>query len=372
MQPRYWVEEGIVDSAIPKFPEPLAEAVALDDAESVRHILGVWAAGYLFNRGRTEDANQQLGLVAMLEVADRVRRALDAFGEQLVAAGKELELRYRLDEFDLQRIKEAQADPWDIARELLNRFSPKWLMGWRDITNSTNERTTIASALPRAAVGDTFLLMFLPTVEPSLRACLIASLNSFAQDFCARQKVGGTHMKYNVFRQLAVLPPARLATITTFCNAPAFQWISRRAAELLFTANDLANLGTDVDCRLRHFDWDENRRSQIRCELDSAFFHLYLPSNNDGTWKPSEVAVGNVTNETPAHLAALTRHFPTPRHAVAHILDSFPLVRKKDEEAHGRYRTKERILEIYDQMLEAQRTGSEWVSPLQPPPGTRP
>lgn len=47
-------------------------------------------------------------------------------------------------------------------------------------------------------------------------------------------------------------------------------------------------------------------------------------------------------------------------------------MRKKDEEAHGRYRTKERILEIYDQMLEAQRTGREWVSPLDPPPGTRP
>ena len=33
-------------------------------------------------------------------------------------------------------------------------------MGWRETTNNTNERTMIASVLPRAAVGHKFLLMF--------------------------------------------------------------------------------------------------------------------------------------------------------------------------------------------------------------------
>ena len=35
----------------------------------------------------------------------------------------------------------------------------------------------------------------------------------------------------------------------------------------------------------------------------------------------------------------------------------------------GTYRTKDRILEIYDQMLQARRTGEPWQSPLDPPPG---
>ena len=59
----------------------------------------------------------------------------------------------------------------------------------------------------------------------------------------------------------------------------------------------------------------------------------------------------------------------SPRDAVAFILDQFPIVRQKDEQAHGRYRTRERILEIYDAMLEAQRTGRPYQTTLNPPPG---
>jgi hypothetical protein len=66
----------------------------------------------------------------------------------------------------------------------------------------------------------------------------------------------------------------------------------------------------------------------------------------------------------------LKRHFPTPRDAVSHILDQFPVVRLKDEQAfEGRYRTKERILEIYDAMLAATRSGNPFRTSLDPPPG---
>ena len=36
-----------------------------------------------------------------------------------------------------------------FAEELLSRASPRWLMGWRDITNSTNERTVVGGVFPR-------------------------------------------------------------------------------------------------------------------------------------------------------------------------------------------------------------------------------
>jgi hypothetical protein len=66
----------------------------------------------------------------------------------------------------------------------------------------------------------------------------------------------------------------------------------------------------------------------------------------------------------------LKRHFPTPRDAVAHIIDQFPVVRQKDEQLfEGRYRTKERILEIYDAMLAATRSGQPFRTRLDPPPG---
>ncbi|MGH7961661.1 MAG: hypothetical protein ACRERD_07505 [Candidatus Binatia bacterium] len=53
------------------------------------------------------------------------------------------------------------------------------------------------------------------------------------------------------------------------------------------------------------------------------------------------------------------------------IPNQFPIVRQKDEQAHGRYRTKERILEIYDAMLAARRSGQPYQTKLNPPPGVR-
>jgi N-6 DNA Methylase len=38
-----------------------------------------------------------------------------------------------------------------------------WLLGWRRITNSTNERTMISAILPRSAAGDSVFLMLSPT-----------------------------------------------------------------------------------------------------------------------------------------------------------------------------------------------------------------
>jgi hypothetical protein len=44
------------------------------------------------------------------------------------------------------------------------------------------------------------------------------------------------------------------------------------------------------------------------------------------------------------------------------------VVRKNDEKAHGEYRTKRVILEIYDAMAEATRTGRPYQTLLDPPP----
>jgi hypothetical protein len=88
-------------------------------------------------------------------------------------------------------------------------------------------------------------------------------------------------------------------------------------------------------------------------ELDAASFHLYL--GTPGGWQKEP--------------SALQEHFPSPRDAVAYIMDTFPIVREKDLKAQGTYRTKDRILEIYDAMTEAIRTGRPYQTPLDPPPG---
>ena len=64
-----------------------------------------------------------------------------------------------------------------------------------------------------------------------------------------------------------------------------------------------------------------------------------------------------------------TVSFPTPRDAVAYIMDTFPIVRRKDEEKYsGDYRTKRVILDIYDALQESIRTDKPYQTRLDPPP----
>ena len=57
------------------------------------------------------------------------------------------------------------------------------------------------------------------------------------------------------------------------------------------------------------------------------------------------------------------------REEVSEILDTFPVLRRRDLKKHGDYRTKLRILEIYDAMQRAIETGEPYQTKLDPPPG---
>jgi hypothetical protein len=126
--------------------------------------------------------------------------------------------RYWVDECDvLNRTapptaeeQEALADGSLQSDELLRRQrdrSPKWLLGFRDITNSVSERTAIFSLLPRTAVGNNAPLLLTPNTATELVLCLAGNLNSVVFDYCAKQKVGGNHMNFFILEQLPVLPP---------------------------------------------------------------------------------------------------------------------------------------------------------------------
>ncbi|MBP8644736.1 MAG: hypothetical protein KBH99_01280 [Syntrophobacteraceae bacterium] len=131
--------------------------------------------------------------------------------------------------------------------------------------------------------------------------------------------------------------------------------------ELVYTAWDLEPFAKDCGWFGPPFRWDEERRFLLRCELDAAFFHLYLPAEPDGRWRRAE-------GESEEDLARLKAGFPLPRDAVAYIMDTFPIVKRKDEARWGTYRTKDTILEIYDAMMEAIRTGRPYQTRLDPPP----
>ena len=235
-----------------------------------------------------------------------------------------------------------EAEVSDLVEDHVNQADTRWLMGWRDITRSVEKRTTIADIIPFAAVGHKFLFMF-PDTTARLAAVLLGALDSFVFDFIARQKISGASLPYFTMKQTAVLPPAAFSDANLTFIVP-------RVLELLYTGEDLRDFARDCGWEGPPFRWDEERRFLLRCELDAAFFHLYLPADANGDWCPARRSHGCLVDESPEQLADLKRHFPTPRAAVACILDTFPGVHREEEAKHGEYRTKRVILEMYDAM----------------------
>nr|WP_062338849.1 DNA methyltransferase [Herbidospora sakaeratensis] len=220
------------------------------------------------------------------------------------------------------------------------KWERSWLCGWCDVTSSTNERTAIPAFIPRTAVIHTFPLMF-PHVPPPLVGALIAAQSSLVFDFVARQKVGGIHLALMVWKQLPVPTPDNFA--------PHIPFIIPRVLELVYTAHDLVGLARDLGDSGAPFEWDVQRRTMIRAELDAYFFHLYGIARDD----------------------------------VDYILETFQSetggLKNNEIAKYGTYRTKDLVLAEYNRMAPAGVSldtplvdGENYTSTLFPPPGHGP
>ncbi|MGW4925617.1 Eco57I restriction-modification methylase domain-containing protein [Streptomyces parvulus] len=213
----------------------------------------------------------------------------------------------------------------------------EWVMGWRDICRSSDERTMICAIAPAHGFGHPFPLALLADIAHAPR--LNAVFSSMACDYAVRQKIGGTHLTFGYVHQLPVPAPDTLAR-----HAP---FITSRVLELAYTAHDMAPFARDLNDTGTPFRWDPDRRAVIRAELDALFFHLYGITRDD----------------------------------TAYILDTFNVTRDNDIKAHGEYRTKNLILAEYDRMAAAGLTmenpliedeSGTYRSTLTPPPGQGP
>ncbi|MDE3723298.1 hypothetical protein PWG71_18045 [Nocardiopsis sp. N85] len=213
-------------------------------------------------------------------------------------------------------------------------WDQSWFMGFRKICRSTDERTIVSFVFPEGGIGDSGNVIISEKANSHL---LYAVTVSFALDYFLRQKLGGTNLNFFQFMQLPVLKEGALKGVSGF--------ISRRVLEMVFTSTSMGSFNRVLGDSGGPFRWDEGRRAAIRAELDALFFHLYGIDRDDADY----------------------------------IMETFPIVKKKDVAKYGAYRTKERILEIYDRMAEAgvsQGTplvdGENFISELTPPPGHGP
>jgi len=251
-------------------------------------------------------------------------------------------------------------------------------IGFRNTCRSTDVRTGIFSVLPRVFIGNNAPIIQTGKGE-ILDLSLLACLNSFSLDYALRNKIGGIALNFFIVEQIPTLSPDRfigkvlnhliphvLELVFTAWDLQSFAdelWqhadteLRTRISTQRKANSDITNIGTsailppswahpldDNGCPFPPFVWDEDRRFDLRCDLDALFGHLY-----------------NLTHDE-----------------FDYILETFPIVRRNDESQYGEYRTKRVILEKFDAMAaDPMLQGAciplkERVSVLQHPPQPQP
>lgn len=349
VRPRYWVDERHVLARIARAPDgvrkhwwslhfeadPAKHAAAIGKVQSA--LLG-WLVGEFFLRALGDEVLDALSPQQNHRVVAAVERMLEAghkgawrqLREQgwttrkglksMPAWGKDVE-DARLSDDEIAALEKALASPYQAQVELLDGWleqrSPRWLIGWRDICRSTDYRTLISSVIPRAGVGDKFLLMR-STASAPLQAALVGCLDSLVCDFIARQKVGGTSFKYFTMRQIAVLSPEQYS--------PAdLEFIVPRVLELTYTTHDMRPWAEDLGYTGAPFAWNPERRAQLRAELDAYYAHLYGLTEEELKYilDPAEVMGADYPTET------------------------FRVLKRNEQRDFGEYRTQRLVLEAW-------------------------
>jgi hypothetical protein len=208
------------------------------------------------------------------------------------------------------------------AEVLLEKTAPRWLMGWRDITNATNERTVIASVLPRVGVGNKIPLIFPgDSISPFQTAALLANLSAICFDFAARQKIGGITLNFFIAKQLPVLPPDRYTEADLAFIVP-------RVLELTYTSHDLSPWAEDLGHSGPPFAFDPERRALLRAELDAWYARLYGLTRDDLRYilDPADIMGTDYPSET------------------------FRVLKSNEIRDHGEYRTQRLVLAAWDRM----------------------
>ena len=290
---------------------------------------------------------------------------------------------------------------WAPAEEVQARLGDwrrGWLIGFRDVARSTDERTAIFTLLPRAGVGHTMPIFLVDGGDSAIHPLsLLANLNFVTFDWVLRQKIGGTHLTLFILRQLPVLPP------DTY-TPDDLRFIVPRALELVYTAWDIKPFADDVwreaasgeanggealraairqqweanraatggvspappewlplygidpaaPCPLPPFKWDEGRRALLRAELDAYYARLYGLTRKQLRYilDPADLTareladildpweeVGDPLDAAGYAARAAASDFPG---------ETFRVLKEKEQRQYGEYRTRRLVLAAWE------------------------
>jgi hypothetical protein len=360
-QPRYWVARELVNRRLLNNSHPLYP-LFLARLDQRRNELAKWFRfwlwGHALKAGSAEDANflrkeiddtrvvshgvgeLALNFIPEQHLAQRMAEQFPLTPAEQTALWQQVRIDDGLMSKNPRTFGPKDSDElstvWlDFAETILMPRDRHWLMGWRDITNATNERTVIASVLPRVGVNHKTILINLPHSCPGFQAAtFLGCINSLVFDYVARQKVGGTSLSNFISKQLPILPPS------AYTDAD-LAFIVPRVLELTYTAHDLRPWAEDVvnSWNRTHsgqpmtdpvlpFRFDPDRRAELRADLDARYAHLY-----------------GLTRDELRYILD-----PADTHGTDYPTETFRVLKNNDNRHHGEYRTRRLVLEAWDCM----------------------
>lgn len=197
-----------------------------------------------------------------------------------------------------------------LLLERLNYKGSKYLVGFRGITGTTLTRTLTCSFLPLVAAGNSLpILEFDDSITAMDKSLFVANLSSFVTDYALRQKMGGNNLNLFIFYQIPILERHQYPITVS-------KKIQDSTLRLTFTDYNLKDYAIEMGYLNQPFIWDEEERFQLKCELDAIYGHLYGLTSVEFNY----------------------------------ILETFPIVKRKDMEKFGTFRTKDTILQMFDEM----------------------
>ena len=221
---------------------------------------------------------------------------------------------------------------YDRDGNVVWKWTDNWMLCFRDISKSTNERTLIATIVPKQGFNNKTPIIFEESgILDGTIMCGI--LSSIVFDYVTRQKVGGKSMNFFYVKQFPVLTPDQIPSTT--------QWqIVKRVAELCYFNHDMdgwaEELWEEMSEEQRaelpqlgaHQPWVYNpeRRAILQAELDAIFAHLYGLNTEDLVYilDPEDICGKGCINET------------------------FRVLKDNELRQYGEYRTKRLVLEAWN------------------------
>jgi len=283
------------------------------------------------------------------------------------------------------------------VEERLGEWKRDWLLAFRRITNTTNERTGVFSIVPRVAAGDSVFFALPKDALSTLCAALLGNFLSLVFDYTVRQKMGGVNMNFYLTQQLPVFPP-------TAYREEDLLFVVPRVLELVYTAWDIKPFADDIwrevadtlreairrqweenaeetgghrwelpdwieaypeietdpnrGIPLPPFKWDESRRARLHAELDAYYARLYGLTRKQLRYILDPADLTERELEDILDPWAEVRDPLDPEAYAERVRKStfpgqtFRVLKEKELRLYGEYRTRRLVLEAWEKRCE--------------------